>query len=128
MNIAESIGIILTIVFGVIAAGKYLIGLYFKMSHKEEELRQAAVRHEISTIKDSVRDNRDSMTTFRRDFDDFRIAFAKHSQKMESMEKAAEAMGKQWEATAKELEARYRAMENAELIKVGANTFILKGR
>ena len=119
---------IFAVIGAVTGAAMYLLKIYFKKANELEELKVKQQRETVRQMKGDMDSLKTTANSFKDDLGEFRLKLHEHSLKMQSFESTCDRMEKQWTRTAEEMHKRYQALEGAEIIQAGKNTFILKAR
>lgn len=124
----QTISIVIGVLATLLGGGRWLISVYYLKAEQVEELKRKYMRAEIQDLREKIKESKDAMIAFQKEFDDMRITLVRGQSRMESVEASIKDVKIQFERTAEQLESRYKALENAELIQVKDNTFIMKTR
>lgn len=123
-EVGATVGIITAVVYSI----RWLLGFYFKKSTELENLKathrsmqEQAISNEVSGLKGAV-------SVFRQELNGFNLKLTEHAGQLKENCRMIEIFQKQWERTAENLQERYSSLENADIVKVGENTFIFKTR
>jgi hypothetical protein len=130
---------IIAILSALIGGGRWLLGFYFKKANELEALKlknqtekEAALTSEINRLKASSEHTREQMVSFdlklTKELTTFQVTLATHAGKLSENGRMMEMLQKQWEVTSTNLQEKYAALEGAEVVKVGKDTYIFKGR
>lgn len=110
------------------AVAVYLVNLYFKKANELEKIKVERQRETVRQLQSDMESLRNMAQRFERELSEFRVTFTRHETTLKTFENTANEMKRQWERTAEQMEKRYQALEGAEIIQAGKNTFILKTR
>lgn len=123
-EVAQSVGVLTA----VVACIRWLLGFYFRKSTELENLKATHRNQQEKAIGDEVVGLKGAVSVFRQELNGFNLKLAEHAGQLRENSRIFEVFQKQWERTAENLQERYRALENADIVKVGENTFIFKTR
>lgn len=123
-EVAQTIAII-----GAIASlGRWILGFYFKKAREHEELKAHHKSIQERRVNDEIVGLKGAVSAFRQEINSLKMQIVEHSGQLRETGRMIDLFQKQWERTAEKLEERYRALDGAEVIKVGENSFIFKSR
>ncbi len=121
-DVATAFGILVTLAGGV----RWILGFYFRKVNEIEHLKNEERKRTVDGLARRLEGNNSAMTMFQKELDGFRLVLQEHNLQMKDFDRVVQLIQKQWEKTAEQLEKRYQALENAEIIHAGGNTYVLK--
>lgn len=123
-EVAYGIGVLSS----VVAALRWLLGFYFRKAKELENLRAENQAQSEKSIAADIANLKAAVAVFRQELNAVKEKMAEYAGAMRESGRTLEIMQKQLEKTVDRLEERYAALDGAEVVKVGKDTFIFKTR
>lgn len=128
-TLGEILGVLATgmsIVGALFGAGMFLVKAYFKKANELQALRDKQQKENVQSLANELLTMKSAAYNFQRELDNFRHQLAAHGVELKNFERMSALVQSQWEAVARDLKEKYQALDGAEVVKVGANTFVFK--
>lgn len=118
----------ISILTSIIGAVRWLVSFYFKKAGELENLKVANRAAASDAIEKNIQDLRAAVTVFRQELNSINVKLAEYAGQLRENSRNMEAIQRQFERVVDRLEDRYKALDGAEVVKVGKDTFIFKTR
>lgn len=122
----QSFAQLFSVLTGLVFAVRWLLSFYFKKSNELEGLKAENRAAADAQMKSNLDELRATVKAFQLELGQIREKMAEYAGGLRESSRMMDALQKQFEKATDRLEERYRALDGAEVVQVGKNTFIFK--